>query len=400
MRAEIIAVGTEMTSGAKLDTNSQWLSLELSDLGIPVHVHTTLADDLQINIQALQIACDRSDIVLITGGLGPTRDDLTRDALAALAAVSLELHAPSLHQIEDFFRRRGREMPPRNRLQALFPAGSEPLTNPIGTAPGIWMTLSRAEQTPCQIAAMPGVPSEMKKMFFEQVRPRLQGSGRVIRRARINCYGLGESQAEELLGEMTARGHDPEIGITAHEATITLRIIAEGASEPDCLEKISRASAEIRQRLGDYVYGFEDEELEHVVVRELTERALTLASIECATRGLLAERISQVDGAAACYRSGLVVPTLSDSIEVAANRLREDSGADFLLVVGPEAIDTMDGQYVSTIPLGLFSEADRGCVMQLQWNGNPAITKSRAVKSALDLLRRQLGKPQVPHWHT
>src|SRR5690606_23866924 len=132
MFAEIIAIGTELTSGQKLDTNSQWLSLELAELGIPVHWHTTVADDLVANVQALRIAADRADLVLITGGLGPTLDDLTRDALAQLAGVELVLHQPSLDFIEGFFQRRGREMPARNRVQAMFPVGAEPLANPIG----------------------------------------------------------------------------------------------------------------------------------------------------------------------------------------------------------------------------------------------------------------------------
>ena len=152
MKAEIIAIGTELTSGQKLDTNSQWLSLELAELGIPVHWHTTVADDMDENVQALRIAADRADIVLITGGLGPTLDDLTRDALAQLAGVELVLHPPSLDFIEGFFQQRGRAMPERNRVQALFPSGSEPLVNPIGTAPGIWMEVPRSSGA-CRIAA-------------------------------------------------------------------------------------------------------------------------------------------------------------------------------------------------------------------------------------------------------
>jgi nicotinamide-nucleotide amidase len=391
MRAEIIAVGTEITSGAKLDTNSQWLSLQLSDLGIPAHFHTTVADDLQANVEVLRIACERCDVVLITGGLGPTRDDLTREALAELAGVPLKLHQPSLNHLEGFFRSRGREMPPRNHTQAMFPAGSEPLANPIGTAPGIWMALPRPGRLPCQVAAMPGVPSEMKKMFFEQVRSRLQGGGMVIRRARINCYGLGESQAEEMLGELTARGHDPEIGITAHEATITLRIIAGGTTEQECLRKISESSAEIQQKLGDYVFGSEDEELEDIVVRELNARNLTFASVECATCGLLAERISHVAGAAACYRNGIVLPVLTDPLPEAADKVQHQSGADFVLVIGAEVIAAdPSGHMLSTIPLGLFPKQGQPLTIQLKWSGNPAITKSRAAKSALDLLRRHL----------
>ncbi|MCA9032764.1 MAG: competence/damage-inducible protein A, partial [Planctomycetaceae bacterium] len=126
MQAEIVAIGSELTSGEKLDTNSQWLSLQLADLGIPVLFHTTVADSMAANLQALQLAVERTDVVLITGGLGPTLDDLTRDVLAQLAGVDLELDAASLSQLEDFFRGRGRTMPERNRIQAMFPQGSLP----------------------------------------------------------------------------------------------------------------------------------------------------------------------------------------------------------------------------------------------------------------------------------
>ncbi|HEY4263085.1 MAG TPA: molybdopterin-binding protein, partial [Schlesneria sp.] len=250
MSAEIIAVGTEITSGAKLDTNSQWLSLELAEIGIPVRAHCTIWDDLEEMVAAIRTAAERSDVVLITGGLGPTLDDLTREALAKVAGVELELHPASLEHIKTMFARRNRPMPERNVMQAMFPIGAQPLPNPRGTAPGVWMTLPRGDGKECHIAAMPGVPSEMKMMYRQQVVPRLDGGGRFIRRARINCFGVGESQAEEMLGELTARGRDPDVGITAHEATITLRITAEGLSAEECREKIERTRNAIINRMG------------------------------------------------------------------------------------------------------------------------------------------------------
>jgi nicotinamide-nucleotide amidase len=407
MRAEIIAIGTELTSGAKLDTNSQWLSLQLADLGIPVHFHSTVADDLEANVDILRIASRRADLVLITGGLGPTLDDLTRDAMARLADVELELHQPSLDQIEQFFRNRGGAMPERNRVQAMIPVGAEPLANPIGTAPGIWMRLPREVRSagsshslegPCLLAALPGVPSEMKKMFLEQVRPRLAGGNVVIRRARINCFGIGESHTEELLGELTARGHDPEIGITAHEATITLRMIAQGNSEEECRDKIETASREIRDRLGEYVFGVEDEELEHVVVRELHARGLKLVTMEAGTGGLLAERIAHVEQARSCYLGGMVLMHCSgDLVELGENHRRK-TGADYVLIVGSEEIRTdHQGHAVSTIPIGLIGP-DVEQIQPLTWSGNPAITRSRAYKAALDLLRRHLRQGEAGHF--
>lgn len=409
MIAEIIAIGTELTSGQKLDTNSQWLSLQLAELGIPVHYHTTVADDFDANLQVLRIAAGRADLVLITGGLGPTLDDLTRDVLARLAGVELELHQPSLDFIEEFFRHRGREMPARNRTQALFPAGSTPLPNPVGTAPGIWMELPRSgARGACLIAAMPGVPSEMHRLFHEQVRPRLRGGENIIRRARINCFGLGESHTEELLGELTARGRDPEIGITAHDATITLRILAHGRSEAECAAKIDAARLEIRRRLGHYVFGEEDDEVEHVLLKLLSERGLTLATGEAGTGGLLAQTLAAVPGFETSYLGGLVLPASparrdvlgiedadapvsAEAAKALAAATRERFGADFGLAVSQFPVLDLSSLMTSAPP-AYIALADREQVIASLFNlgGNPAILRSRTAKSAMNLLRLRL----------
>ena len=309
MQAEIISVGTELTTGAKLDTNSQWLSLELAEIGIPVLAHQTISDDMTAMVETIRTAAERSDIVLITGGLGPTLDDLTREAMAQFAGVELVQHDPSLEHVKAMFARRNRPMPERNLIQAMFPAGSEPLPNPRGTAPGIWMVYTGADGKTSRIAAMPGVPSEMKQMFRQQVLPRLDGSGRVIRRALINVFGVGESQAEEILGDLTARGREPDVGITVHEATITLRITAIGSTVDECRENIEKTRATIVNRMGTLVFGVEDEELEHALVRLLQQRRATLSTAESGTGGLLAHRLTGVNGFESCYMGGVVVPT-------------------------------------------------------------------------------------------
>ena len=208
MRCEVIAIGTELTTGAKLDTNSQWLSVELAAVGLPVLAHTTIADDLPALIESLRMAVRRSDVVLITGGLGPTLDDLTREAVARLAGVELVFHEQSLRHIRNMFAKRKREMPERNVIQAQFPAGSDPIDNPHGTAPGIWLEMPRDGGGKCLIAAMPGVPSEMKPMFRDQVLPRLPRSDRVIRRARVNCFGVGESATNFIFARSPLPGRE------------------------------------------------------------------------------------------------------------------------------------------------------------------------------------------------
>src|SRR6516225_3551934 len=167
MKCEILSIGSELTSGQNLDTNSQWLSRRLAEIGIAVGWHSTVADDLDDNLQAVRIAAGRAGLVLLTGGLGPTQDDLTREVLARAAGVELVFHPESFEQIKQMFARRHRSMTERNRVQALFPAGSEPIPNANGTAPGIWMKIGH-----CLIVAMPGVPSEMFAMFETQVKPR------------------------------------------------------------------------------------------------------------------------------------------------------------------------------------------------------------------------------------
>lgn len=416
MQAETIAIGTELTTGAKLDTNSQWLSLELSAVGIPVSFHTTVADSLEANVLVFQHAIERADIVLITGGLGPTLDDLTRDALAALMGAPLVLHEPSLEQIKEMFSRRNRTMPDRNSIQAMFPQGSEPIPNPRGTAPGIWVEIPREGKSPCRVAAMPGVPSEMKPMFGESILPRLvdaQGSGKVIRSARVNCFGLGESHADELLGDLTARGRDPEVGITVHEGTITLRIEAQGDSIDACDEKIRQAKATAKARLGTYVFGEEDDELQHVVLRQLSQQEMALVTAESATGGLLALSLSNVEGPQAWYRGGWVgnecrmaaqlglhfVPHVEAATRVAnlAQYIRQQSGTDFVLVVG-DIVTAENDANVPPIPKVYVALSGKEVCQtaEIQGLSDPTILKSRSAKTALDLLRKHLcQKPAV-----
>ena len=248
MRAEIIAIGSELTSGQSLDTNSQWLSQQLSALGINVAFHTTLADVLDDHLAAFKIAGERVDLVVMSGGLGPTQDDLTREALALVAGVPLVEDPDSLAAIAAMFARRNRVMSERNRVQALFPKGAEPLLNPVGTAPGIWMRIGGAT-----IACLPGVPHEMKKMFQERVVPRLRQNGwvsQVTVHRKINLFGKGESEIESQAMDLTARGRVPEVGITAHDSTISFRISASGTTDDEARRLIEPTARLIYERFG------------------------------------------------------------------------------------------------------------------------------------------------------
>lgn len=258
------------------------------------------------------------------------------------------------------------------------------------------MSVPRAGKPNCLIAALPGVPSEMYRMFLEQVVPRLPGQDRVILKARINSFGCGESQAEEMLGDLTMRDRDPEVGITAHDATITLRIIAHGATAGVCEVKIAATSQLIRERLGEFVYGVEDEELEDVVARELESRQQTLTTIETGTSGQLAQR--WVETGSKCYLGGEVWPAsrwgtgtaMREQTRELAQAARERTGADFGLAVSP----------FPPLPQTLYAApveawvalATENIVLdeRILLSGNPFIHQSRTSKVASDLLRHHL----------
>jgi nicotinamide-nucleotide amidase len=304
MRAEIIAIGSELASGQSLDTNSYWLSQQLTALGITVAFHTTLGDVLEDHLAVFENACTRADIVVMTGGLGPTQDDLTREALAQCAGVPLVEDAECLAAIAAMFARRNRVMSERNRVQALFPRGATPLPNPVGTAPGIWMQVDRAS-----VACLPGVPHEMKLMFRDQVVPRLRQSGLVnlitVHR-KINLFGKGESEIEAQAMDLTARGRVPDVGITAHDSTISFRITATAPTEEEARLLIEPTAKLIYERFGSLVVGEGSGDVPEAVAADLAAANATLATAESCTGGVVAQMITAIPGVSQSYLGGVV----------------------------------------------------------------------------------------------
>lgn len=409
MQAEILAIGDELTTGQRLDTNSRWLAERLTELGVDVMYHTTVGDDLAANLIVFRAAITRADLVVATGGLGPTADDLTREALATATGVELEQDAASLEHIRGLFARRGYgAMPKRNIVQAYFPRGSRPIPNPHGTAPGIAMTIAREGRDACRFFALPGVPAEMFAMWRETVAPAIVAahtSQRVTVHRRIKCFGVGESKLEAMLPDMIRRGREPRVGITVSDATITLRITASGSDEAACQAMIAPTEAEIRSLLGVLVFGEEEDELQHAVVRLLKERQQTVAVAECATDGLLDHWLADADAESSTLVGGVVLhepeslstlmdirdtePASASTAETMARVVCERTGADFGLAVGAlpaGAHYSADQELAGTLHIALAA-GDNVRVKEFPLGGHPAMVRARAAKQALNMLR-------------
>lgn len=303
MKAAIVSIGTELTTGQCLDTNSQWLSLELGRIGLAVTLHLTVGDDVADLVRAIRHARDAAEIVILTGGLGPTEDDLTREAAAAALGEPLEERAEALAAIEDMFRRRQRPMPAANRVQALIPRGCRWLPNPCGTAPGF-----AHESDGRWLFALPGVPREMKEMFEQSVRPALHATtgGACLRVRSLRCFGLGEALLGERIRDLMARGRNPSVGTTASGAIITIRFVARGRDAHEVDRLLDRDVEDVRSRLGAVVFGEGDATLHGVVGQRLIERGQTVATAESCTGGLLAARFTDVPGSSAYFLRGMV----------------------------------------------------------------------------------------------
>ncbi len=399
MNAEVIAIGSELTCGARLDTNSQWLSRELEARGWMVQRHTTVADDHAAMVRVFQEAAQRSRLVVVTGGLGPTLDDITRDTLAEAFDQPLVEDPAALRHIEELFRSRGREMPERNKVQALRPRDAQTLHNAHGTAPGIVLSLSEPD---CLIGVLPGVPAEMTRMFHEQLLQHLPHSTIVVRRSVLRTFGYGESDAERLLGDLTARGRNPEVGITASGAVISLSVTARAASDAECALLTAAVRDQIRAKLGTAVFAETNDELEGVVASILIERGLHVALLEgTTTGGLIGQWLTEEDFAAELVSFSQLFPTPASmnpehpedwqtSVRSRARSLLDQRTADFVLISSPATRQENGNGIQMRCGSVRVIGADFDRELDVSMTGNLAIFRERAARTALNLLRLQL----------
>ena len=424
MRAIILSIGDELTLGQTLDTNSQWLSARLLERSIIVIEHRTLADDRAALTAAIRDSAAQCDVLITTGGLGPTDDDLTREALgdAIGPGEALVDDAPAREDLQNWFTNRGRAMPVMNLRQAQRPRTFKCLPNPNGTAPGLAGAIGT-----CQVFCLPGPPREMQPMFENFVAPDLpSASGSVVLTARVQEFGMGESVAAEKLGDLMQRDRNPLVGTTASQSIVSARIRAEGTSTW-AREQIGASVQRVRNAWHPYSFGEGDQPLADVVGEMLAQRGLTLATAESCTGGWLGKAIVDRAGSSAYYLGGWVtysnVMKMSQlhvprellerhgavSAEVAramAKGARRASGADCALsitgIAGPDG--GTPEKPVGTVCIGVVLGSGAGTthesqvqVRRFEFPGERAVIRDRSVKAALQMLRfALLGASNTP----
>ena len=303
MRVEILAVGTEMLLGQIVNSNATTIAGRLADYGLSHHFQGVVGDNPARMKQAMQIAIGRSDALIITGGIGPTQDDVTREVVAELAGVELEFDADYAESLRRRWEAAGREFPESNLRQAYRPTGATVVPNLKGSAPGF-----RAHVDGCWVVALPGVPQEMVAMLDDDVLPFLAsetGSTGVVVSRLIRSWGISEAKVGELLDDLFVGSENPTVAFLASSGVIKVRLTARAESEEAARSLIAPVEQEVRDRLGNAVFGVDDDTIEQVLHSMLLERGWTITTAESATAGLVASRITSVPGASAVFRGSI-----------------------------------------------------------------------------------------------
>ncbi|HZO94492.1 MAG TPA: competence/damage-inducible protein A [Candidatus Baltobacteraceae bacterium] len=409
---EIVTIGTEILLGHLVDTNSVFIAGRLADHGVDVYAKHSVGDNADRLAAMLEGALARADGVVTTGGLGPTVDDLTKDAVARAVGKPLLLHEPSLRAIEERFRQFGRPMAENNRRQAYLPEGSVVLDNPHGTAPGFVALRDDGKFVAC----MPGVPREMKPMLEEKLLPWLVR--RFTLRATIftrtlHTIGIGESDLDARVEDLFRTLENPKIAMLAHGFRVDVKIMAKAQDETQARALIAPIEAELRERIGAYLYGADETTLPGAIVERLKSRGWTLATAESCTGGAVADRIVTVPGASAAFRGGIVaydnavktsllgVPddvlaehgAVSEQTAVAMARgarraLRCDVAISTTGIAGPDG--GTPEKPVGLVWFALACGEDEVETRRLTFPGTRSDVRERATMAALGLLWRKL----------
>ena len=406
--AELIAVGTELLLGSIANTDGQFLSQELSALGIAVYHHTVVGDNPGRLREAVELARSRADLIITTGGLGPTCDDLTKTVLAECFGRKLVYNEEAAARMEAYLRRMGRAITPNNYQQAYLPEGCVPFQNDWGTAPGCGF-----EADGVRVVMLPGPPSECRPMFRERALPYLRDwtDGAIVSRT-LHIFGMGESAVEDLLRDRMNAMENPTLAPYAKEGEVELRLTAKAADGHAAQALIAPAEEELRALLGDLIYGVDGDTLEGVCLRLLKEQGLTLSAAESCTGGLIAKRFTDLPGASAAFKGGVVSywsevkhdvlgvpqdlldtcgavsePVARAMAEGVRTRLGTDLGVSVTGVAGPDPDDR--GNPVGLVYVGLAWDGGT-FVRQVHTTGPRGRIRQTAAHHGFDLVRRRL----------
>jgi len=303
LKAEIISIGTEILLGDIVDTNSKYIAEHLKDLGYDIHYMTAVGDNQKRVINVLKRAIERSDLVITTGGLGPTEDDLTRQAIAKATDKNLYQDENLLNSIKEYFDQKNYNMTKNNYSQAFLPEGAKVIKNNWGTAPGILL-----KESDYMIISLPGVPSEMKKMFSNYILKELQKySEKTILSKTLHFFGIGESTLETKLKNILENQTNPTLALLAGEGEVKLRITAKGENKNKLKDMISKKEKLIRKKVGKYIYGVNNTDLAKEIYNILLKRKLTISLAESCTGGLISHRLTQIPGSSKVFKGSYVV---------------------------------------------------------------------------------------------
>lgn len=414
MKAEIIAVGTELLLGQIVNTNAQYLSQELAALGLDVYFQTVVGDNMNRLAEAVKTASERADVLILTGGLGPTQDDLTKEALAEVLGRTLYIDPEAMANIERFFQDRGVPMTENNRRQALAIEGGTPLPNETGLAVGNAIALNGKFYI-----VLPGPPKEMKPMFEHQAKPwilkHVLTSEMPIFSRMLKFAGVGESALETKLLDLIQAQSDPTVAPYAKEGEVTIRISTKAANEQEAAVKLDAMEREIASRLPEHLYANVDEPIEKTILDLMASRGLTLSAAESCTGGLLMEMFTALPGSSAVFTGGIVcysnamkekllnVPhdllegenasgaVSSETAKVLAEQVRLTVGTDIgLSITGVAGPAHSERKPVGLVYVAIAREGADTAVFELNLKGNREIIRLRAVKSLFYQLWRVL----------